>query len=81
MSWYKDSSRLVPVNGTGAHRTTIYGPADKVPVSRIYLCVGCKKEITSNEGDPLLPQNDHQHGSEQGAVRWKLIVRTNTKGE
>lgn len=81
MAWYKDSSKLILVNGTGAHWTTIYGPADKVPVSGIYVCTGCKKEITSNEGDPFPPQNHHQHGSVQGAVRWKLIVRTNTNGE
>lgn len=81
MAWYKDDKVVVVTTGTGAHWTTQYGPADKVPVSGIYKCTGCKKEVTSNENDPFPPQNHHQHSSAQGAIRWKLVVRTNTEGK
>lgn len=57
-----------------------YGIGDTVPVSGIYKCLNCKKEITSNAGDPFPPQNKHQHTQGQGKVEWKLIVRTDTEG-
>lgn len=81
MSWWIDSSVLAKSDGNKAWWTTVYGPGNSVPVSGIYRCTGCKKEITSNEGDPFPPQNHHQHTSAQGNVRWKLNVRTNTTGE
>jgi hypothetical protein len=61
--------------------TDSYTIGDTVPVSGIYKCQGCNKEITSNEGDPFPPQNKHQHTALQGEVVWKLIVRTDTKGD
>lgn len=81
MSWYTSNSLLVNVKGEGAHWTTTYNPGDVVPVSGIYRCLGCKREITSNKNDPFPPQNHHQHTREQGTIRWKLNVRTNTDGE
>lgn len=80
MAWYKDIKNLVLSTKDHAHWKNDYGPGNDVPVSGIYKCVGCKKEITSNKRDPFPPQNFHQHSSEQGPVRWKLIVRTNTDG-
>jgi len=81
MAWYTKESSLALSDGSGAHWKTVYGPANKVPVSGIYKCPGCKKEITSNEGDLFPPQNHHQHTATQGTVRWKLIVRTDTEGK
>ena len=81
MSWYIDSSVLIKSDGSGAHWTTTYNPGDKVSVSGIYRCLGCKREVTSNENDPFPPQNHHQHAPEQGKIRWKLNVRTNTEGK
>ena len=81
MSWINDSSLLTKTTGTGDHWTKDFGPSVKVPVSGIYRCTGCKKEITSNKGDPFPPQNHHQHAASQGEIRWKLNVRTNTDGE
>lgn len=81
MSWYIDSSVLIKSDGLGAHWTTIYNPGDKVPLSGIYRCLGCKREVTSNENDPFPPQNHHQHSTEQGKIRWKLNIRTNTEGK
>ena len=50
--------------------TSRYNPADDVPVSGIYRCTVCGKEITSN---------NHQHSQSQ-AIKWQLIVRTDTQG-
>jgi hypothetical protein len=36
--------------------------------------MGCGREAARNQGDPLPPQNDHQHNPGQDAIRWKLIV-------
>jgi hypothetical protein len=81
MSWYIDSSRLTKSDGKGEWWTTTYDPGDNVPVSGIYRCVGCHREITSNAHDPFPAQNHHQHSQEQGRIRWRLNVRTNTEGK
>jgi hypothetical protein len=81
MAWKISTSTLDPSNGEPAWWKNEYGPADKVPVSGIYKCTGCKKEITSNAGDPFPPQNHHQHTLSLGPVRWKLNIRTNTDGD
>jgi hypothetical protein len=81
MSWYVDGSALAKSDGKGAHWINTFSPGDDVPVSGIYRCLGCKKEVTCNEPDRFPPQNHHQHASAQGAIRWKLNVRTNTNGE
>lgn len=81
MAWYKNSADLTQTEGSGEHWNTVYSPSDTVPVSGIYKCQGCKKEITSNKNDPFPPQNHHQHSTSSGGIRWKLIVRTNTDGE
>jgi hypothetical protein len=49
-------------------------PSDAAPHSGIYRCMGCGKEVASNQNQPLPPQNHHQHSQTQGAIRWKLIV-------
>ncbi len=81
MSWYIGNSVLVKSDGNKTWWTTSYDPGEEVPVSGIYRCLGCKREITSNKGDPFPPQNHHQHQAAQGAIRWKLNVRTNTNGD
>jgi hypothetical protein len=50
------------------------GPGATTPYSGIYRCMGCGREIAANEGNPLPPQNHHQHTTAQGKIRWKLIV-------
>jgi len=81
MSWYTENSVLVRIDGSNEWWKNTYGPGDEVPVSGIYRCLGCKREVTSNKGDRFPPQNHHQHSTSQGAVRWKLNVRTNTNGD
>lgn len=80
MAFYVDS-KIVVVAQDKPHWHTLHQPGAKVPMSGIYICVGCNDEVTSNEGDPFPPQNHHQHEKSQGDIRWKLLVRTNTKGK
>jgi DNA-binding MltR family transcriptional regulator len=80
MAWYKDLKHLAKSTTEADHWNKTYGPADDVPVSGIYKCLGCTKEITSNAPDKFPPQNKHQHDPGDGEIKWKLIVRTNTQG-
>lgn len=52
----------------------IHPPGGEVDNSGIYRCEGCHREIAHNLGDPLPPQNHHQHGIEHGQILWRLIV-------
>jgi hypothetical protein len=52
---------------------------DEVPLSGIYRCEGCGREISANKEDPFPPQNHHQHATSQGKIRWRLIVRTSPR--
>ncbi len=72
MAWYKYSQMLRQFNSDAFD--TIHTPGTAAPFSGIYRCAGCAKEVASNKGEPLPPQNHHQHASNQGAVRWQLIV-------
>ena len=49
-------------------------PGTRARFSGIYRCMGCGREAACNQGDPLPPQNHHQHNPGQDAIRWKLIV-------
>jgi hypothetical protein len=81
MAWFITSSQLKESSGEGEWWKKVHAPAETVPLSGIYKCTGCKKEVTSNAGDKFPPQNHHQHSQTQGQIRWQLNVRTNTKGE
>lgn len=52
----------------------VRGPGQPAPRSGIYRCMGCHREAACNEGEPLPPQNHHQHTQNQGSIRWRLIV-------
>jgi hypothetical protein len=45
-------------------------------ISGIYRCAVCGDEIAANKGDPLPPQNHHQHYPGLGPIRWQLTVAT-----
>lgn len=49
-------------------------PGTKAVSSGIYRCEVCGREIAANKGDPLPPQNHHQHPAGKGPIRWRLIV-------
>jgi hypothetical protein len=59
---------------TNSEFDAIYDPGARPPVSGIYRCEGCAREITHISGTALPPQNHHQHSYEQGRIRWRLIV-------
>jgi hypothetical protein len=51
-----------------------HDPGDIVPLSGLYRCMGCGREIATNQRQPFPPQNHHQHTIAQGRIRWKLVV-------
>ena len=81
MAWYIDLSALISVKPDNEWWKNTYKPSEIVPVSGIYKCMGCKREITSNKDDKFPPQNHHQHPTSDGSIKWKLIIRTNTSGQ
>jgi hypothetical protein len=72
MATYKYAQYLAQTNH--AAFDTISTPGTAAPYSGIYRCEGCASEVASNEGQPLPPQNAHQHESHHGSIRWRLIV-------
>jgi hypothetical protein len=72
MASYKYNQFLALINH--AAFDTIHHPGQQTPHSGIYRCVGCGHEIVSVHNHVLPPQNHHQHTTQQGAIRWKLIV-------
>lgn len=72
MATYKHAAYLGQNNSAEFDKE--HKPGDAAPHSGIYRCTGCGKEVASNAGEPLPPQNHHQHNAIQGPIRWKLIV-------
>lgn len=72
MALYKHPQYLK--NSTDAAFDGVHTPGTSTPHSGIYRCEGCGKEIASNGGNPLPPQNHHQHTYAQGTIRWRMIV-------
>lgn len=48
-------------------------PGEIADYSGIYRCVNCGDENACNKGNPLPPQNTHQHKS-SAPIGWKLLV-------
>ena len=71
-TWYKDAQYLSQNNS--AEFDKIHKPGDDTPHSGIYRCEGCATGVASNQGNPLPPQNHHQHTPAQGSIRWRMIV-------
>ncbi|TXI81145.1 MAG: hypothetical protein E6Q40_13980 [Cupriavidus sp.] len=74
MPYYNEAKYLH--HETGVAYNTILGPGSETPNSGIYRCEGCGASAVSTKGNPLPPQNHHQHNATQGHVRWRLVVRT-----
>ncbi|TCP74202.1 hypothetical protein C8J31_1458 [Rhizobium sp. PP-CC-2G-626] len=81
MAWHTANSVLTQSDGNKDWWKATYSPGDEVPVSGIYRCLGCEREVTCNDPDRFPPQNHHQHTEGQGKIRWRLNVRTNTSGK
>lgn len=76
MALYKDAQYVKLSDGKEFSNTT--RPGEAAPFSGIYVCKGCSREIASNKGEPMPPQNHHQHSSTEIPILWTLIVRTNS---
>lgn len=76
MALYKNANYVK--SSTGSEFDSTHNPGANTPYSGIYRCEGCGKEIASNAGNPLPPQNHHQHSSTSVAIKWRLIVRTSS---
>lgn len=61
-------------SSTDAAFSNTHSPGISAPYSGIYRCDGCGSEVASNQGQPLPPQNHHQHSYAQGLIRWRLAV-------
>jgi hypothetical protein len=72
MALYKDGKYLTQSQDAAFDKD--YKPGEAVPHSGIYRCMGCGREAACNQGQPMPPQNHHQHTQNQGAIRWRLIV-------
>jgi hypothetical protein len=72
MAMYKDSLYLTQ-NADRAFDNE-HSPDFHAPRSGIYRCGGCGREAACNQGESLPPQNHHQHNTNQGKIRWKLVV-------
>lgn len=82
MAAYINETRqyLQIVDGNNTRWTQRYSPGEKVPVSGIYRCTVCGKEITSNGDAPFPPQNRHQNSS-GSTIIWQMMIRTDTQGD
>jgi hypothetical protein len=77
MAQYKNSQYLS--SSSDSAFDTLHNPGASTPYSGIYRCEGCGHEVASNAGNPLPPQNHHQHTTTQGSIRWRLIVKTQSR--
>ncbi|EJC66128.1 hypothetical protein Rleg5DRAFT_1835 [Rhizobium leguminosarum bv. viciae WSM1455] len=50
-----------------------WAPGSRPPNSGIYRCKNCGDEIAANKGNPLPPQNHHQHAN-LAPIVWQLLV-------
>lgn len=72
MALFKHANELT--HSTDAEFDREHSPGEKAPYSGIFRCKGCGFEVAANQGQPLPPQNHHQHSTAQGSIRWRLVV-------
>lgn len=73
MATYKSSTYVK--SSTSDVFDKLHSPGADTPHSGIYRCEGCGNEVASNKGNPLPPENNHQHTNRSVAIRWRLIVK------
>jgi hypothetical protein len=72
MALYKNASFLT--QSTNAAFDSLLAPGTIAANSGIYRCAACGDEVAANKGNPLPPQNHHQHAPGVGPIQWQLIV-------
>lgn len=73
MAFYKNKDYLT--FSSHAAFDQLHNPGAATPYSGIYRCERCGHEDACNAGNPLPPQNHHQH-SPPAPIQWRLIVGT-----
>lgn len=71
MATYQEGQHLTHLKH--AAFDTEYSPGFIGLFSGIYRCVACGDEIAANKGNPLPPQNKHQHQT-NAQIKWRLLV-------
>ena len=72
MAYYKRSKYLTRSDHKLFDR--LFEPGADTLYSGIYRCEVCGCEDTSIKGEPLPPENHHEHSANQGPIRWRLVV-------
>lgn len=72
MARYQDKTEVT--HETNARFDTIHKPGVQAPSAGIYMCVGCSHEVGIARGHRLPPEDHHTHTSDQGSIRWRLLV-------
>ncbi len=72
MALYKHKEFLVQDDDTAFEPD--HRPGTVPQHSGIYRCMGCGREIVAEQDRKFPPENHHQHTTQQGAIRWRLIV-------
>lgn len=75
MAYYKYGNVLLQQNG--AEFDALHQPGAQTPHSGIYRCEVCGGSAVSTLGNPLPPQNHHDHSAfANRPIQWRLIVKT-----
>jgi hypothetical protein len=69
---YQDANFLTRVQDGAFDKD--HPPGVQAPWAGIYRCMGCHREVGIAQGHNLPPQPHHTHTTQQGAIRWRLIV-------
>jgi hypothetical protein len=72
MAAYKYPGNFVHLDGPAFDQ--LLPPGFRISISGIYRCTQCGDEVAANKGDPLPPQNRHQHKNPLLPIQWKLVV-------
>jgi hypothetical protein len=74
MTYYKYSHFLMYEDGPEYEET--FKASTAAPCSGIYYCEACGASITAHRSHLLPPHEHHLHAPAQGAIRWRLAVKS-----
>jgi hypothetical protein len=74
MALYRDEEHVKKANPHDSFES-VHKPGQIAPWSGVYRCINCGDESACNKGDPLPPQNHHQH-KQTAPIAWRLLVVT-----
>ncbi|MBB2981761.1 hypothetical protein [Paraburkholderia tropica] len=73
MAYYKYGNYLQQEQG--AEFDVLHSPGNLTPHSGIYRCEVCGGSAVSTLGNPLPPQDHHNHAAGAGPIRWRLVTK------